>query len=46
MKPESKLKDVMEAKRSGKKIVAVLSPSVRMGIGEALGMPPGKSAES
>lgn len=40
------MNEVFEAKKAGKKLIAVLAPATRVGISEAMGMQPGTSGEA
>ena len=44
IKPVSHIERVFEAKKSGKKIIAMIAPATRIGIAEAMGLPMGSSA--
>ncbi|EKE37395.1 Fe-hydrogenase, putative [Entamoeba nuttalli P19] len=44
IKPVSHIERVFEAKKAGKKLVAMIAPATRVGIAEAMGLPIGTSA--
>jgi ferredoxin len=46
MVPNCRIPEIFEAKKAGKKMVAVLAPATRVGISEAMGMPLGSTGEA